>query len=516
MTITDKQVEAACHAQYGVDTWPLFKQWERESFRKQMRAALEAAEAARDAALSGTAPPSHGVIYATVRCGDDGDDYDIECRFANGEKYAAVKVDSGKDGLADWIARALSAEHEARKLSATYVSAAAPSSAEHAGDELHPATRELVNRFSAAMADKLLAAQRKYGYSDGWLRDDWLDECRAKLLEHIAKGDPRDVANYCAFLWHHGASTAGPSAPAADEPNFCESCASDIATCDCVNPRPARVRFSPTAARAQAGEAVALTFDAFRAANVARCVKWHPAGIASWSPSDWLTAVTGELGELASLLKMRNRERDGLPGNKFSPTQKQIADEVADVLTYLDLLAAVLGVDLGNSAVEKFNEVSERVGFPDRIVLTPPADAPLLQLPADGAYLVRYDDTDKPDEFFAMTGARDGAFNRYRQISGNWNAHLYVKIDSNSRDVKCPSAAFAPPADARDGEDARRYRWWRAQFELTRNAGCPDCISLEHQRAEESEADDMAYIDAYTDRQIADALRGIGSPGWWQ
>lgn len=110
-----------------------------------------------------------------------------------------------------------------------------------------------------------------------------------------------------------------------------------------------------------------LTFDAFRRANAARCVKWHPEGIASWSPSDWLTAVTGELGELASLLKMRNRERDGLPGNKFSPSDKQIADELADVLTYLDLLAEALGVDLGRAAAVKFNEVSERVGFPDRI-----------------------------------------------------------------------------------------------------------------------------------------------------
>lgn len=110
-----------------------------------------------------------------------------------------------------------------------------------------------------------------------------------------------------------------------------------------------------------------LTFEQFRRANVARCLKWHPAGIESWSPSEWLTAVTGELGELASLLKMRNRERDALPGNKFSPTQKQIADEIADVLTYLDLLAEALGVDLGAAAVEKFNEVSARVGFPDRI-----------------------------------------------------------------------------------------------------------------------------------------------------
>lgn len=114
-----------------------------------------------------------------------------------------------------------------------------------------------------------------------------------------------------------------------------------------------------------------LTFNEFRSANVARCLKWHPQGIASWSASDWLTAVTGELGELASLLKMRNRERDGLPGNKFSPTNRQVADELADVLTYLDLLAAMLGVDLGLAAAKKFNEVSERVGFPDRIALQP-------------------------------------------------------------------------------------------------------------------------------------------------
>jgi NTP pyrophosphatase (non-canonical NTP hydrolase) len=112
-----------------------------------------------------------------------------------------------------------------------------------------------------------------------------------------------------------------------------------------------------------------LTFDEFRAANVARCLKWHPQGIESWSASDWMTAIVGELGEAASLIKMRNRERDDLPGNKFSPTQKQIADELADTVTYIDLLAAQQGIDLGRAIAEKFNEVSARVGFPDRIDL---------------------------------------------------------------------------------------------------------------------------------------------------
>jgi len=72
---------------------------------------------------------------------------------------------------------------------------------------LHPDTAKLVRRFARALANKLLAAQRKYGYSNNWLRDDWMDECRAELRRHIEKGDPRDVAAYCAFLWHHGAST---------------------------------------------------------------------------------------------------------------------------------------------------------------------------------------------------------------------------------------------------------------------------------------------------------------------
>jgi NTP pyrophosphatase (non-canonical NTP hydrolase) len=113
----------------------------------------------------------------------------------------------------------------------------------------------------------------------------------------------------------------------------------------------------------------ALTFQQFREANRTRCLRWHPEGIESWSDSDWMTAIVGELGELAGLIKMRNRERDGLPGNKFSPTDEQIAKEAADVFTYLDLLCERNGIDLGRAAAQKFNEVSERVGFPDRIEL---------------------------------------------------------------------------------------------------------------------------------------------------
>ncbi|HGO6126546.1 hypothetical protein QZM82_31840 [Burkholderia cepacia] len=73
--------------------------------------------------------------------------------------------------------------------------------------DLHPRTVDLVRRFSTALATKLAQAEHKYGYADAWAAPDWMDECREQLLRHVAKGDPRDVAAYCAFLWHHGEST---------------------------------------------------------------------------------------------------------------------------------------------------------------------------------------------------------------------------------------------------------------------------------------------------------------------
>jgi len=74
---------------------------------------------------------------------------------------------------------------------------------EASGSELHPATADLVDRFAAELKSKLAKAESKYGYRDEWLKPDWQDELTKSLAEHIQKGDPRDVAAYCAFAWHH-------------------------------------------------------------------------------------------------------------------------------------------------------------------------------------------------------------------------------------------------------------------------------------------------------------------------
>jgi hypothetical protein len=69
---------------------------------------------------------------------------------------------------------------------------------------LHLATRNLVAGFAKALADKLHRAEQKYGYSDGWADPNWKADCQCNLLAHVAKGDPLDVAAYCAFMWKHG------------------------------------------------------------------------------------------------------------------------------------------------------------------------------------------------------------------------------------------------------------------------------------------------------------------------
>lgn len=91
----------------------------------------------------------------------------------------------------------------------------------------------------------------------------------------------------------------------------------------------------------------------FREANVARCTTaYHPIG--DWNPLEWGAAAAGELGELLNMLK---KMRLGKPIQKID-----IAREIADTITYLDLLAFVFDINIEQALVEKFNLVSDRVG----------------------------------------------------------------------------------------------------------------------------------------------------------
>lgn len=72
---------------------------------------------------------------------------------------------------------------------------------------LHPDSQDLVKELSIALANRLLRSQKKYGYSNNWLTDDWEDGCREDFMKHIKKGDPLDVIAYAAFMWKRGWKT---------------------------------------------------------------------------------------------------------------------------------------------------------------------------------------------------------------------------------------------------------------------------------------------------------------------
>jgi NTP pyrophosphatase (non-canonical NTP hydrolase) len=103
--------------------------------------------------------------------------------------------------------------------------------------------------------------------------------------------------------------------------------------------------------------------------NASRSKRWHPSGLVSWSLSDWFTALAGEVGELGNVVKKLNRARDGLKGNKETREElrSMLVKEAADIFIYLELFAQVAEFDLMEATVAKFNEVSERNGFPERL-----------------------------------------------------------------------------------------------------------------------------------------------------
>lgn len=109
-----------------------------------------------------------------------------------------------------------------------------------------------------------------------------------------------------------------------------------------------------------------LTFNVLRRANALRLPQFknskgeqaHAKSDGSdWTPAQWLQAVVGELGEYANVRK--KFERGDINNEEFL---RQARKELADVQVYLDLLALQLDIDLGQATIDKFNEVSKRVG----------------------------------------------------------------------------------------------------------------------------------------------------------
>lgn len=116
---------------------------------------------------------------------------------------------------------------------------------------------------------------------------------------------------------------------------------------------------------------MAMTFGQFSEANRERCESPqgfnHP--LHGWSSSDWMTALVGEVGEAANVVKKLNRVRDGVPGNKLSALElrDQLRKELGDVYVYLDLMCQSLGFSIADAAAEVFNAKSTEIGYPKKL-----------------------------------------------------------------------------------------------------------------------------------------------------
>ena len=94
-----------------------------------------------------------------------------------------------------------------------------------------------------------------------------------------------------------------------------------------------------------------LTFKRLREVSSYRCSKAYTP-IEEWSPTDWGCALAGEVGEACNLIKKMRR------GEKVDI--QAVAEELADVMIYLDLTATRLGIDLEKAIIEKFNKDSRK------------------------------------------------------------------------------------------------------------------------------------------------------------
>ena len=99
-----------------------------------------------------------------------------------------------------------------------------------------------------------------------------------------------------------------------------------------------------------------LTFVRFQQfnANRQRHFRHDP-----WPAHLWALAIAGEAGELCNLLKKVVRGDFTLEAKR-----DEVLKEVADVITYCDLLMTCLDARTSEELIKKFNEVSTRVGYP--------------------------------------------------------------------------------------------------------------------------------------------------------
>jgi NTP pyrophosphatase (non-canonical NTP hydrolase) len=100
-------------------------------------------------------------------------------------------------------------------------------------------------------------------------------------------------------------------------------------------------------------------FTELRKANIARDKVWNPDNKLSLSFAG--NELAGETGEACNIIKKLDREVLGLIGSRADP--RALAEELADVIICVDLIAMRLGLDMAEAVKNKFNKTSEQRGL---------------------------------------------------------------------------------------------------------------------------------------------------------
>ncbi|MBY3543700.1 nucleotide pyrophosphohydrolase [Rhizobium laguerreae] len=105
-------------------------------------------------------------------------------------------------------------------------------------------------------------------------------------------------------------------------------------------------------------------FTDLRQANVARQKEWDGDNQIDLAYRG--TELAGEVGEACNVIKKLERERRGIAGSR--DTVEHLAEELADIIICVDLVAMQAGIDMKAATAAKFNATSEKVGLSTRLV----------------------------------------------------------------------------------------------------------------------------------------------------
>jgi NTP pyrophosphatase (non-canonical NTP hydrolase) len=99
--------------------------------------------------------------------------------------------------------------------------------------------------------------------------------------------------------------------------------------------------------------------QALRIANVIRQKEW--AGDVVLDASFAGNELAGEVGEACNVVKKLERQRLGIKSTE--ETVEHLAEELADIVICVDLLAMKYGIDLAAAVPSKFNQTSHKMGL---------------------------------------------------------------------------------------------------------------------------------------------------------